>query len=77
MFVIFYNFLLTYQLLDRFRTMKQYKCKINLSRNRAGDGEVYIDVHFRRRVLEVDAGQVFVVRLAQVKRELVVDRQLV
>ena len=57
--------------------MKQYKCKINLSRNRACDGEVYIDVHFRRRVLEVDAGQVFVVRLAQVKRELVVDRQLV
>ena len=49
----------------------------NLSWHGAGDGEVDVDVHFSRRVLEVDAGQVLVVGLAQVEGELVVDGELV
>ena len=43
----------------------------------AGDGEVDVNVHLGGRVLEVDAGQMFVVGFAQVKRKLVVDSQLI
>ena len=54
--------------------------RLNLShlcRHGAGYGEVYIDLWFCGNVFEVNRGVVLVLRLGQVERELVVDRQVV
>ena len=45
--------------------------------NGARDGKFDVDVHLGGLVLEVDGGEVLVVRLGQVEGELVVDGQVV
>ena len=45
--------------------------------NGARDGELDVDVHLGRLVLEVDGGEVLVVRFGQIEGELVVDGQVV
>ena len=50
---------------------------LHLGRNRAGYGELNINVHLGGLVLEVDGGEVLVVRFGQIEGELVVDGQVV
>ena len=45
--------------------------------NGARDGKFDVDVHLGGLVLEVDGGEVLVVRLGQVEGELVVDGQVI
>ena len=49
----------------------------HLGCNGARYGELDVDVHLGGLVLEVDGGEVLVVRLGQVEGELVVDGQVV
>ena len=53
------------------------KNRTHLGVDRARDWKVYVDLDLLWFVLEVDPRQVAVVRFAQVKSELVVDRQVV
>ena len=48
-----------------------------LGRDRAGYGKFNINVHLGGLVLEVDGGEVLVVRFGQIEGELVVDGQVV
>ena len=45
--------------------------------NGARDGKLDVDVHLGGLVLEVDGGEVLVVRLGEVEGELVVDGQVI
>ena len=49
----------------------------HLGGNGAGDGKLDVDVHLGGLVLEVDGGEVLVIRFGEVKGELVVNCQVV
>lgn len=59
------------------RTVHLLDGDVHLGEYGARDGELGIDVSFRRRILEVDRPVVTILLLAQIKCKLIVDSQVI